>query len=453
MIKETAKVFELGISHDVPEEMKEYLKKDAFIFSGLKTNAQLQEASSLLKDDSGHIRPYYLFEKDILKINEKYNLNYLDAEYQFAQASSQSAANWANLSDSDRYNLQYRTAGDERVRDDHAALNGTTFPKSSAFWISYYPPNGWRCRCIAVLVLASKYPASDLEKATAAAEKATTQIGKNGKNKLEMFRFNPGMQEKLFPQNNSYTKVVGATETKKIVSKANTLKTTKDLSNHIADFAEENKEFFHRGFKEVKTTSQRGVNGFTDMNGSISLKKEIVDHINAGINNIKNKIPTTFEQERAISTLHHEMWHNANIPGNMRMTTEMTKTMELANEFVSRKTLPEFMEKLGGKLENMSLVNDRNNTAYNRMVVNYDNLIKWSGSNQKKVLETVKKSLVNDKYTDQITGLTKAIVENSTYEIEERSVKALISYATKTDYTEEKFLELLEKNKNLLKDR
>jgi len=453
LIKETAKVFELGISHDVPEEMKEYLKKDAFIFSGLKTNAQLQEASSLLKDDSGHIRPYYLFEKDILKINEKYNLNYLDAEYQFAQASSQSAANWANLSDSDRYNLQYRTAGDERVRDDHAALNGTTFPKSSAFWISYYPPNGWRCRCIAVLVLASKYPASDLEKATAAAEKATTQIGKNGKNKLEMFRFNPGMQEKLFPQNNSYTKVVGATETKKIVSKANTLKTTKDLSNHIADFAEENKEFFHRGFKEVKTTSQRGVNGFTDMNGSISLKKEIVDHINAGINNIKNKIPTTFEQERAISTLHHEMWHNANIPGNMRMTTEMTKTMELANEFVSRKTLPEFMEKLGGKLENMSLVNDRNNTAYNRMVVNYDNLIKWSGSNQKKVLETVKKSLVNDKYTDQITGLTKAIVENSTYEIEERSVKALISYATKTDYTEEKFLELLEKNKNLLKDR
>lgn len=453
MIKETAKVFELGISHDVPEEMKEYLKKDAFIFSGLKTNAQLQEARSLLRDENGHIRPYYLFEKDILKLNEKYNLNYLDAEYQFAQSSSQSAANWANLSDSDRYNLQYRTAGDEKVRESHVGLNGTTLPKSSAFWISYYPPNGWRCRCIAVLVLASKYPASDVDKATAAAEKATTHIGKNGKNKLEMFRFNPGMQEKIFPPNNSYTKVIGAKETKKIVSKVNTLKTTKDLSNHISEFAEENKEFFHRGFKEVKTTSQRGVNGFTDMNGSISLKKEIVDHINAGINNIKNKIPTTFEQERAISTLHHEMWHNANIPGNMRMTTEMTKTMELANEFVSRKTLPEFMEKLGGKLENISLVNDRNNTAYNRMVVNYDNLIKWSGSNQKKVLETVKKSLVNDKYTDQITGLAKAIFENSTYEIEERSVRALISYATKNDYTEEKFLELLEKNKNLLKDR
>ncbi|WP_395974247.1 phage minor head protein [Chryseobacterium cucumeris] len=210
MINETANVFKLGISQEVPEEMRAYLEKDAFIFSGLKTHAQLAEARSLLKDENGNIKPYHLFEQDILKLNDKYNLNYLDAEYQFAQASSQSAANWANLSDSDRYNLQYRTAGDERVRESHAAINGTTLPKSSSFWVSYYPPNGWRCRCIAVLVLASKYPATDVEKATAAAERATTQIGKNGKNKLEMFRFNPGIEKKMFPPNNSYTKVAGA---------------------------------------------------------------------------------------------------------------------------------------------------------------------------------------------------------------------------------------------------
>ena len=184
--------------------MKSYLEKDAFIFSGLKTHAQLAEARSLLKDEKGNIRPYHLFEKDILKLNEKYNRNYLDAEYQFAVSSSQSAANWANLSDDERYNLQYRTAGDERVRQSHVALNRITLPKKDAFWISYYPPNGWRCRCIAVLVLASKYPASDVKVATEAAEKATTQIGKNGKNKLEMFRFNPGIEKRVFPKENSY---------------------------------------------------------------------------------------------------------------------------------------------------------------------------------------------------------------------------------------------------------
>ncbi|MEZ7925984.1 phage minor head protein, partial [Cloacibacterium sp.] len=203
LINETANVFKLGISQKVPEEMKDYLEKDIFVFSGLKTHAQLAEARSLLKDSDGKIRPYHLFEQDVLKLNEKYNQNYLEAEWQFAQSSSQSAANWANLSDSERYNLQYRTAGDEKVRESHAAINGTTLPKSSEFWISYYPPNGWRCRCIVVLVLASKYPATDVEKATAAAEKATTQIGKNGKNKLEMFRFNPGLEKRVFPKGNS----------------------------------------------------------------------------------------------------------------------------------------------------------------------------------------------------------------------------------------------------------
>lgn len=219
LINETANVFKLGISQEVPEEMKAYLEKDVFVFSGLKTHAQLAEARSLLKDSDGKIRPYYLFEQDVLKLNEKYNQNYLEAEWQFAQSSSQGAANWANLSDSERYNLQYRTAGDEKVRESHAAINGTTLPKSSEFWISYYPPNGWRCRCIVVLVLASKYPATDVEKATAAAEKATTQIGKNGKNKLEMFRFNPGLEKRVFPKGNSYEKVAGSDIVANVINK------------------------------------------------------------------------------------------------------------------------------------------------------------------------------------------------------------------------------------------
>jgi hypothetical protein len=101
LINETSNVFKLGISQEVPEEMKDYLEKDVFVFSGLKTHAQLAEARSLLKDSDGKIRPYHLFEQDVLKLNEKYNQNYLEAEWQFAQSSSQSAANWANLSDSE----------------------------------------------------------------------------------------------------------------------------------------------------------------------------------------------------------------------------------------------------------------------------------------------------------------------------------------------------------------
>ena len=41
--------------------------------------------------------------------------------------------------DGDKYDLQYRTANDKRVRDTHKALHNVTLPINSRFWDSYYP--------------------------------------------------------------------------------------------------------------------------------------------------------------------------------------------------------------------------------------------------------------------------------------------------------------------------
>lgn len=216
VVEKTTDVFSSAIPHQTPKEMKAYLEKDAFIFSGLKTHTQLTEARSYLKDDNGNILPYHLFEQKILRLNERYNQHYLEAEYQFAVHSAQSAANWANLQeDTSRYWLEYRTAGDERVRAQHQALNGICLPKDDDFWTEYYPPNGWRCRCVAVEVLAREKSLFDSKKAKDLGEKATTHIAPNGKNKLQMFRFNPGKEQKIFPPNNAYHKMVGAEQVEK----------------------------------------------------------------------------------------------------------------------------------------------------------------------------------------------------------------------------------------------
>lgn len=127
------------------------------------------------------------------------------------------ADKWSNFSDD--YNLQYRTAGDERVRDSHDKLRDTTLPKDDTFWDSFYPPNGWRCRCTVVEVLPEDYKVSDSKKAKEQGELATSQIGKDGKNKLEIFRFNPGKQKVVFPPSHPYSKVAGAKEAAKIISK------------------------------------------------------------------------------------------------------------------------------------------------------------------------------------------------------------------------------------------
>lgn len=236
VVEHTTEIFSSAVPHEVPQEMRDYLEKDVFIFSGLKTHTQLTEARSYLKDESGNIVPYDRFEQKILKLNEQYNRHYLEAEYQFAVHSAQSAANWANLQENtSRYWLEYRTAGDERVRANHAVLNGICLPKDDDFWTEYYPPNGWRCRCVAVEVLARENTLSDSKKAKELGEKATTHIAPNGKNKLQMFRFNPGAEKKVFPPNNAYSKVVGAKDVKETLKEKVRNENIEDTSKYDDD--------------------------------------------------------------------------------------------------------------------------------------------------------------------------------------------------------------------------
>lgn len=135
-----------GIEHQIPPELTEYLERDVFVFSGFKTYNELREASLLLANEEGGIKPFETFKRDVKKIDDSYNENYLEAEYNFATGSAQMAVKWSQISaDGDRYDLQYRTAKDGKVRASHLALHDTTLPPSDPFWEKYYPPNGWNC--------------------------------------------------------------------------------------------------------------------------------------------------------------------------------------------------------------------------------------------------------------------------------------------------------------------
>lgn len=199
---------ELGsLGRSIPDEMARALDENIFLFSGFKTYHELNDASRLLKDEDGGFKPFDRFLQDVQAIDAQYNQNWLYAEYNFATSSTQMATKWADIErDGDEYDLQYRTALDGLVREEHAALEGITLPPSDKFWNEYYPPNGWNCRCTAVQVLHDKYPLSDSDAACEAGERATTQIGKNGENKAAMFRFNPGKAGKVFPPKHPYYK-------------------------------------------------------------------------------------------------------------------------------------------------------------------------------------------------------------------------------------------------------
>lgn len=185
---------------EMSDTMRKRLTRSNYIFSGMKTFHELNEAFPSLLDSNGNRKTFEAFLNDVRKIDNTYNSNYLRAEYNFVQSSAEMAAKWERFSeDGDRYNLQYRTANDSKVRPEHAALNGVTLPPSDPFWEEYYPPNGWNCRCTVVQVRKSKYPATPHEEAMALGEEALQRDTKG------IFHFNPGKQNKTVPDYNPYT--------------------------------------------------------------------------------------------------------------------------------------------------------------------------------------------------------------------------------------------------------
>lgn len=175
-----------------PNSLIQKFKKNLWQFSNAKTLAELQDMNNLLLD-KGRIRPYQEYRKEVQKTNIKFNEKFLQAEHQTAVKGAQNASKWkAYLKDADLFpNLEYRTVGDDRVRPEHQALNGTIKPLKDSFWKSYYPPNGWRCRCY-VVQTASKATPGKVDDDTV----------------LPEFRGNVALDEEIFTKKGGFFKLL-----------------------------------------------------------------------------------------------------------------------------------------------------------------------------------------------------------------------------------------------------
>ena len=195
-----------SIGEEMPAELTGLLENNAFIFSGLKTYHSLNEVGLSLIGDDGGIKPFEKFHEDVAKIDAKYNRNYLYAEYNHAVTSSQMAAKWHDFQqDGDRYNLQYRTANDERVREEHQRLHNITLPVSDPFWEQFMPPNGWNCRCEAIQV-----PEDDVQETPEGSYKAPFIP--------QLFRTNSGQTGLIFPKGHPYYTDVPNSEIRRAIA-------------------------------------------------------------------------------------------------------------------------------------------------------------------------------------------------------------------------------------------
>lgn len=179
-------------------------------------------------------------------------------------------------------------------------------------------------------------------------------------------------------------------------------------------FSDTESKWFENGDLKLDVETNPHNNGSTLLNGKILLKQDRIDKVKSALSKIgKGKWQDITDDEAdAMATFWHEITHNRNKQGNMALTTIQRRYMELANEFVARKTLPEFYQKLGcSEIPQPQFMTNRNSTGYNRMVNNYDFVIQRLGLDADKTLAAVRESLYNKAYTKQQTGLKKGLVD------------------------------------------
>lgn len=138
------------------------LTQNVYQFSAAKNYQELKDMSLALRDGD-KVRSWSEYKTAVEAINKKYNGDFLRTEYNTAISSSQMASRWTQFESEkeDFPMLKYQTIGDANVRDFHAALNGVKKKVDDSFWNSYFPPNGWNCRCEATQVTGTAKETAD----------------------------------------------------------------------------------------------------------------------------------------------------------------------------------------------------------------------------------------------------------------------------------------------------
>ena len=121
------------------------LEQNLFHFSAAKTLAEVSELNRLFRESKG----YSDFRKKARALLKVYNEQWLRTEYNTAVSVAESVSTYRRLmAQTNVFPFwEYRTVGDNRVRQEHQVLEGLILPVNDPRWQKIMPPNGWNCRC------------------------------------------------------------------------------------------------------------------------------------------------------------------------------------------------------------------------------------------------------------------------------------------------------------------
>lgn len=343
-------------------------------------------------------------------------------------------------------------------RDEHKAWNGTVLPVNDPWWEKHSPPNGFGCLCEKEFI--SKYEMdAGMEKQTKAptAPNDTTNIGEKwdysiGDADAENQRLKDYEEEKVQKVAKLYKnedikplekeakakskkqeqrraeiqKMADERHANRTATEADKIQAKWTLShphsqmpkkfNGVGDIA----TFWNKIDKARETLGQERIfqngdfkfgrinnkyNGDTSMDGTINLHRKIHNLCVSAFEKLRLGKNLSEDECRAIGTLWHEMTHNRHkLNGGIfhRPPGKSLDYMEMANEFVARKTLPELFGLIGAKsAPYKQFMISRDNCGYDDWVVRLDTALDTFGINKDSFLKQARTDLFDGSYNMQ----------------------------------------------------
>lgn len=185
------------------------MEYNLFEFSASKTEARLAAMTDLLMDqEKNEIRSEDDFKKLANERTKDLNQNYLTTEYNLSVAVGQNSAQYHRfLAEKDTVTsfVQYQTAGDSKVRNEHAKLDGKIFNLSDSEAMKLFPPNGYGCRCEMV-----QYNRTPKEGEVTSGKIAQEVMeGENASWAKSQFNINRGDLKQVFTKSQFYSDIKG----------------------------------------------------------------------------------------------------------------------------------------------------------------------------------------------------------------------------------------------------
>lgn len=179
------------------------MEQNLFHFSAAKTLAEVQKLNQLYRK----AKTFEEFSRKAAKVCTKFNKVWQKTEYDTANLTAESAANYQRLiKKANRFPYwQYVTAGDDRVREEHRKLNGVILEVKDPRWDKIYPPNGWKCRCRVKPLLRNEANESIVQASQQTVDEFFGSVEWSN-SVASHFDHNPGKRQHVFNANQMYVK-------------------------------------------------------------------------------------------------------------------------------------------------------------------------------------------------------------------------------------------------------